>query len=102
MVRTPATRRMARSCLALRVWVPVTRRVASTRCFGRGTAVTDWLMASEAELPAGAPAAGAGAAGRDSVLRCCEAARDLCGCAEEPWRAVAAPAPVARVITAVA
>src|SRR4051812_19005439 len=99
---TPATRRMARSCFALRVCVPVTSRVASTRCFGLGTAVTDSLMASDAELPEGASAAGAGAEGRDSVLRCLDAARDLCGCAEAPWRAVAAPAPVAKVITAAA
>src|SRR4051794_8065358 len=97
---TPATRRMARSCFALRVCVPVTSRVASTRCFGLGTAVTDSLMASDAELPEGASAAGAGAEGRDSVLRCLDAARDLCGWAEAPWRGGAPPGPVAKGIPA--
>src|SRR3954470_24208698 len=72
---TPATRRMARSCFALRVCVPVTSRVASTRCFGRGTAVTESLIASDAELLDGAAAAGGGAAGRASVLRCAGAAK---------------------------
>src|SRR5947209_14879720 len=103
MVCTPATRRIARSCLAVRVCVPVTSRVASTRCLGRGTAVTDWLIASEAVLPDGAGAAGAGADGRASVVRCFEAASDLwvvVGVAA--CRTVAAPAPVAKVMTVAA
>src|SRR3954451_15360440 len=97
---TPATRRIARSCFGVRVCAPVTSRVASTSRLGRGTAVTDSLIGAEAEVSAGAGPAGAGAEGRASVARCCAAARDLCGGGVAPWRTVAAPAPVASVMTA--
>src|SRR3954449_11668972 len=79
IARPPATRRIARSCLVVRVCVPVTSRVASTSRLGRGTAVTDSLIGAEAEEWSGAGPAGAGAAGRASVARCEDAASDLCG-----------------------
>src|SRR3954452_706226 len=102
IARTPATRRIARSCFVVSVWVPVTRRVASTSRLGLGTAVTESLIGAEADESAGAGPAGAGAAGRASVARCADAASDLCGAAAAPWRTVASPAPVARVITVAA